>query len=759
MKEGVHRRIQGDCTIMPQKTIQTLADALAFLHWDPRRHGTLLCIAPEKTPLRLPGPAREGFGIYGEWLKQQTLLAQQKLGVPPAGGWMPQELIAAFGLGLRRFGSVTALGAAERVSYSRNPAPPRFDASASAFLETVTEAQWHQLRGSGLAVAQCTAAQRALVLGLLPESTLVQGAVAQSLIPLDGPRRSQLVLSMELAAIVQGPPIGPFGFTLLGSGVNLPLRPQAPPLGQELLQRLPNRGGAGQLNPRALSGQVSLEGEKVTVALLLERATQASGVLVRADARVAKLPVWSQGTTLATGELLEALCFALAGVFRKTDEGFLLVEELAPLQARRARVAEWHASAESVRPRETQAFAERFDALLSVPFASGAVFALTDSQRRQYRAAHQEGKELRLGYSELTASQQVVVDAEHKKLLAAFQAAQRQPAVAVTLDKVTVSLSLQLQARVPDAPTFYVGGITLSEKRRLGVSVKGRPVLVRVGDKDKDELKVLLQAAQEAGVSALWLEASLELLEVALAERRLPIWACVPVLRNNDGTPARNSLGETWRALCHRRFRRDELDWLDPGVESNLAVAWAAVERYRMPQVAGLVLTETVPPGFREEVSDCHTEELGYTPERCRAFRQKNGVEPADVIVSYGRTFSGESDRRIFPPAHDLAQTWLGEREDDADRFLTRLQQALLKEQPTLSVWWGGGSAWVVRWKAKQPAPLLYPYYAPKPPKGYETQWVVTPEKCTEKTPPAATLDLRALSVPALLAGFRQSVF
>ncbi|MBB6051605.1 hypothetical protein [Armatimonas rosea] len=747
---------------MPQKPIQTLADALAFLHWDPRRHGALLCIAPEKTPLLLPSPSREilgALGAYEAWLKQQTLLAQQKLGMPPPGGWMPQELVAAFGRGLRRFGSVTALGPAERVGYSRNPAPPRFDASASTFLETVTEAQWQQLCGGGLAVAQCTAAQRALVLGLLPESTLIRDASFQGMIPLDGPRRSQLMLSLGLVAIVQGPPIGPFGFTLLGSGFNFPLKPQVPPLGQELLQRLPNRGGVGQLNPRALSGQVALEGEKVTVALLLERATQASGVLVRADARVAKLPVWSQGTTLATGELLEALCFALAGVFRKTDEGFLLVEELAPLQVRRARVAEWHASAEAVHPRETQAFAERFDALLSVPFATGAVFALTDSQRRQYRAAHQEGKELRLGYSELTASQQVVVDAEHKKLQTAFQAAQRQPAVAVTLDKVTVSLSLQLQARVPDAPTFYVGDIDLSETRRLRVSVKGRPVLVRVGDKDKDELKALLQAAQEAGAAAVWLEASPELLEVALAERRLPIWACVPVLRSNDGTPARNSLGETWRALCRRRFRRDELDWLDPGVESNLAVARATIERFRLPQVAGLVLTETVPPGFREEVSDCHTEELGYTPERCRAFRQKNGVEPADVIVSYGRTFPSESDRRLFPPAHDLAQTWLGEREDDADRFLTRLQQALLKEQPTLSVWWGGSSTWVVCWKAKQPIPLLYPYYDPTPAKEYETQWVVAPEKFTEKTPSTATVDLRTLSVSALLAGFRQGVF
>jgi hypothetical protein len=756
MKERVHRRIQGDCTIMPQKPIQTLSDALAFLHWDPRRHGTLLCIAPEKTPLLLPGPVMEGFGIYGDWLKQQTLLAQQKLGVPPPGGWMPQELVSAFGLGLRRFGSVTAMGPAERVGYSRNPAPPRFDTSVSAFLETVTEEQWQQLCGGGLAVAQCTAAQRALVLGLLPEATRIRDASFQSLLPLDGPRRSQLLLSLELATIVQGPPVMPFGFTLFGRS-NSPLKPQAPPLGQDLLQKVPNRGGAGQLNPRALSGQVSLEGEKVTVALLLERATQASGVLVRADARVAKLLVWSLGTTLATGELLEALCFAVAGVFRKTDDGFLLVEEVATLHARRARVAEWDASARASRPRETQAFAERFDALLSVPFASGAVFPLTDTQRRQYRTVHQEGKELQLSYSELTASQRVVVDAEQKKLHATFQSILKQPPPPVTVDKVTVSLSLQLQARVPDAPAFSVGGVDLTEKRRLRVPVKGQPVLVRVGD--KDELKAVLQAAQEAGVAAVWLEASPELLEIALAERRLPIWACVPVLRSNDGTPARNSLGETWRALCRRRFRRDERDWLDPGVESNLAIARATIERYRQPEVAGLILTETVPPGFREEVSDCHTEELGYTPERCRAFRQKSGVEPADMIVSYARTFSGESDRRVFPPTHDLAQTWLGEREDDADRFLTRLQQALLKEQPALSVWWGGGSAWVVRWRAKQPIPLLYPYYEPKPSKDYETQWVVAPGKFTDKTPSTATVDLRTLAVPALLAGFRQGVF
>ncbi|WP_309712924.1 hypothetical protein [Armatimonas sp.] len=213
----------------------------------------------------MPGPTMEGFGILGEWLYQQDKLAHERLGTPPTAGWMPQDFVGAFGQSLRRFGSVTAIGPAERVTYSRNPTAPRVEATTSAFLETVTEAQWQQLCGAGLAVAQCTASQRMLVQGLLPESTQIYDASFQNLILLDSTRRSQMMLLLELTAVVQGPPFGSFRFTLLGSGINSPLKPQASPFGQELLQKLPNRGGAGQLNTRLLSGSVSLMGEKLTV--------------------------------------------------------------------------------------------------------------------------------------------------------------------------------------------------------------------------------------------------------------------------------------------------------------------------------------------------------------------------------------------------------------------------------------------------------------------------------------------------------------
>ncbi|WP_309718246.1 hypothetical protein [Armatimonas sp.] len=487
------------------------------------------------------------------------------------------------------------------------------------------------------------------------------------------------------------------------------------------------------------------------------RVTQACGILVRADARVGKRAVWSRGIALATGELLEALCFALGGVFRKTDNSFSLVEDILTLQTRRARAAEWYASAEAARPRETEDFAERFDALLTVPFAQEAVFALTESQRHQFRTMHRAGKQLILTYAELVPSQRAVVDTEQKRLQDSLQGVLTQPASPTPVDRVTIHLSLSLRARIPSAPPFYVGGSNLREKPRLRAFVKDRVLLVH--GSDKDQVQGLVKTALEAGVVALWLEANPELIAVALAEKQLPIWAWVPLLRSNDGIPAHNSLGESWRDLCRRRFRRDELDWLDPGVEGNITVVLANVKRYLLPGVSGLILTDTVPPGYREEVSDCHTENLGYTPERRRVFLKKHGVEPADVIASDGTTFPAESSFRAFDPTDDLADTWLGEREAEGESFLKRLHERLGSEHPKLSLWWGGSNDWLVRWDGKQPVPLLYPSYEPEPPKGYKAQWVMPPKKLTNKTLASAVLDLRALRTPSVLEGLRAGEF
>jgi hypothetical protein len=297
----------------------------------------------------------------------------------------------------------------------------------------------------------------------------------------------------------------------------------------------------------------------------------------------------------------------------------------------------------------------------------------------------------------------------------------------------------------------------ISEFNRQKTRVKGRTVLVC--GRDKDQVQGLVKAAHEAGVTALWLEANPELIAVALAEKQLPIWAWVPLLRSNDGIPAHNSLGESWRELCRRRFRRDELDWLDPGMEGNIMVVLANVRRYLLPGVAGLILTDTVPPGFREEVSDCHTENLGYTPERRRTFLKKHGVEPADVIISYGTTFPGESSFRAFDPTDDLAETWLGEREADGENFLKRLHERLASEYPKLPLWWGGSNDWLVRWQRKKPVPSLYSSSLPEAEKDLELQWLLAPNDLTGKHAADAVLDLRELKEAEVLAGLRVGEF
>lgn len=669
---------------------------------------------------RVAQPPRESYGVGEVWLKEQLSAAEARLGVPPPGGWMPADFAPAFGQRVRRFGPLTVLGPAERVAYARRFGPPRYPKGVIAFLATLSQAQWTQLCGSGIRLAALTPRQQEQLEDLLPSSLIV--SQEKKLVAVSPLQRQQILLTLckgawlqpKMSSRVSAPLVRStaFGWTISG-----PLDPTpSDDYDQVLLQSLPSRGGTGELNAGSLRGSVSLLAEKpLTVAQALERLTERTRVSLKADRRVAALPLWIRGTESEASALAEALCFALGGVFRRTESGFLLVEEVVPLLERRAAAAEWLDNAERAKKEPTVAELERFDPLHTIAFPADDPCALTAEQQE----AHGKGKSypFLIDYSKLTTSQRTKVDEALKYHNSIINPEYRETSVA----QVQFSLFGCFRAEIPGLGTLLPWQLGVRPRPPFGsVSLQGRTVLAAATT--PEQVKALVQEMETAGAGALWLDASPELLSLALREAKLPILAYVRLLRSTTGAPAVNCLGESWSAYSRRRFKSEEDNWLDPGVESNQAIVLAQVRAFVFPKLAGLVFTDTVPPGFRESTSRCHTAELGYTPERRRAFLEKQGVDPTDLLPYFSTTFSQEKTNRTFDPKARVVETWNEERQAEVNRFLVHLRDALEQDFPSLPLWWGGSEPWVVRWPKGKPAPLLYPYYEPEAPKGYEQQ-------------------------------------
>ena len=725
---------------MPQKTIQTLADALAFLRWEPKRHGNLLCIAPEK-------------------VKRQ---AQAPLGVPPPDGWMPQDFAAAFGRRVRRFGSLTVIGLDEHVVYTPRPVERRIgEGGVSAFFASLSEPQWQQLCGRGIELGQLSLSQQRLLEWDIPTPlVLLQGTN-----PTPVSRQERLMGTLTLRKIalltakgavirdmtVMNP--DPSAFSKVQKTSNAQDKP-------ELLQLLPRRPGMGQLNGGELHGTIGLDSPaSLTVAGLLARASEEARLNLKADARVANLSVWirNEAGLVPVRDFLEALCFALGGVFRKTDTGFLLVEDLIPLHQRRARTAEWVEDANRQRwkspPVSTDFYARLGDPLVKIPFRTNDRLALTTAQVSQYREQQRQGKLPSLAYTALTEGQRTRLDEQLKYDAGLAQQLGKSPVVPET---VSIYLSAELRFELPESGSVRLLSLSLPAETAR-VSLWGRVLLVQATE--PEQARSLVTLAQKAGVVALWLDAPPDVIEVALAENSLPIFARVRLLRSAKGVAALNGLGETWSAYCRRRFRREEENWLDPGVASNLPVVLQQVRAVAaLPGLAGLVLADTVPPGFREDWTGCQTSLLGFTPERCRAFLKKQSIDPTDVLPEYGDTFHEENEGRVFTPAHSLADDWLEERQDESKKFLGSLQQALHSEWPGLTIWWGGGERWLVRGNPKKPLPELYPYSSGTY-EGYEREWLVPLDKLAGAQTSRGVLDTTMLTLEKIKTGLRAGEF
>lgn len=612
--------VDAQSSVSQMSQMGTLSEVLQDVAWDATRRGPLLVVNPQRTYLAagyapLPGAGRGG--------------AYRLLDVAPR-----------FGRRIVNLGTLSVLAPIEMVVLNMRPGKPDpletmgRSEKFQYLLASLNENQWQKLGGEqGLGQSDLSGEQQTVFLSLLPQpfglrkirigkegARPVQDEKPVTLSQSDktGVRlrlNQRVSLLLPLANQPQGfsstSPLdrfsGPEGteFYALERGAE---SEQSRAL-NTLKVSLPNRLKIGHLPFDApnLSAQVSLT-DAANVGDLVQRAGKITGLELYADRRLAKLPVWTKaaeerarGNSAPAGDLLQALCLAVTGTFRKVGPAYVLTNDVEGLGTRHARLAEWLQQVEQQRRELQETLKKRIAQAQSGsylnfasddPYAPDAQLQQMIAERRQGMAQGSQGNITArfLPLSVLTPALQAFVHQE----AARRSSAGSQP---VSTDRAMVNISLYLAYLVPglgpiEERAFSLGAFSPPSHQSVSpplparpqpalstatMAVQGsatpsaRPVTraLYIAPATADEAAQTVQMAKKRGFTQLWIEithddgARAPLLAAVRAGNStgLPVVAVMRLLKLNptEGAAApaawldKNILGETAPAYATRR--------------------------------------------------------------------------------------------------------------------------------------------------------------------------------------------------------------
>jgi hypothetical protein len=354
---------QGKVVYNSLPSSETMGSCLPHLRWDNAKRGPLLIVDPAHAyPPYLPG-GRMPPPLAADHSERRLTI---------------QDIAEHFRYKEFSVGSLTALAPSRMVTLTPNPAPPRLDVvrdRPDALLQLVASldrSQWTLAGGPhGIGSADLNSRQRKLYLAALPKPFQIRRKEVQAAGADDQPtllpdsRRSSVRLRFSRSLTIVVPySDGKGGLTLKSLNPSTLeetrpaycLVPSSPPaylpakepdgtlLGVTVRKRVPNRPKPGHLdfNSATLSPFLRLGGA-TTVQSLIERAAKETGLDLRADRRVATLPVWisDADATARAGDVLKALALSVTGTFRKIGSVYLLTWDTEGIAPRMARIRRW----------------------------------------------------------------------------------------------------------------------------------------------------------------------------------------------------------------------------------------------------------------------------------------------------------------------------------------------------------------------------------------------------------------------------------
>ncbi|MES2461313.1 MAG: hypothetical protein V4671_12085 [Armatimonadota bacterium] len=364
------------------RTLQPLLEKIA---WDSAQRGPLLIVAPDKTvPLWLTRPMN---------VDAINISSGPKLPEPDyRGSYRLPDLGDYFGRRARTVGRSLTVFAPTTMTVLTSPLPkpdPYAGMGANEKLRLLqsllTKTQWRTLGNpGGIGISDLDQKQRDLFLSLLPDPFVVQpvrrgdngqrinytGSDAKTDVTLTPAQRKSVrlslhrVLNWSFTSAGNGSPGSTparsdirMGFVEddgasyeirgNGFGSNSPGR-NGTLFGVPLLTEVPSQLKPGHLPfiSTALDVPISLEGA-ATVGDLIKRTAAQTRVPLYCDPRYAGLSVYirNSGRSVRAGDLLQALCWAVTGTFRKVGAGiassFVLTDDVEGLGTRHARLQAW----------------------------------------------------------------------------------------------------------------------------------------------------------------------------------------------------------------------------------------------------------------------------------------------------------------------------------------------------------------------------------------------------------------------------------
>ncbi len=490
--------------------IDTLGKALDLVAWNEETAGPLLVLDPQNVRPWQPTP--DPSAPPEERFRPPPPLP------PPANNRAYRLNVVApfFGRKVVRLGSLTVLAPTTMTVLNDRPgkgdpfAGMRRDERMRYFAGLLTRDQWRRLASvQGLGAGDLDPDQRALFLSLLPDPFRLQKIkdepnggqryLSDGKVTLTPGQRAQVRLRVNRSLHMMYPLVGqPNSYTgsgqppralggedetrfVLGYAGESGNRPDA--YGVTLRRELPNRLKPGHLafDAPALQAAVSLlppgDGDKaaaakpLTVAELLRRVSQAAGLEIVADRRVAALSVWTRGESARAADVLRALCWAVTGTFRKVGPAgdarpvYLLTDDVEGIGARRARIEEWAQDVSARGNKQRETLNKRMREMQPgkfLDFAPDDTFtldanALKTVQERQ-RAPRKPGdsnpaemplSDLPPGLAQMARDQ-----------VAALQV-QRGGGPAIRTDRVYLSVQTRVSYLVPEAGALEAGGMNL----------------------------------------------------------------------------------------------------------------------------------------------------------------------------------------------------------------------------------------------------------------------------------------------------------
>ena len=706
--------------------VRDLREVLEGVSYDPATQGPLLVVAPGQFTAKRP--------------------------LPPKGRPIPSlRLVAAAARRkMIRVGGVTTLAPEEMMVITANPEKARPLAGMNLtqpFLASLTPEQW-QLAGTarGIGKGDLTPEQQLMYETMLPDAPRVvtnrwvadpddPTGRKRNLVRVGEPihyERSAIRLRLSLSTRYRfytsdgkpsyygnysfiGQKVGDTERLLVGEsydGVSTADEAErrevtaSTAYGVRLRYRIPSRLKPSQLDYASptLNVPIPLAVELKTVRDVLMAIGQRTGLELRADLRVAELPLYLRATseqTARAGDLLMALAWGITGAYRRMDERvFLLTDDIEGIGTRVARLAFWAIEADQTKRdilENSVASAGKQNPLRYLRYDANAPGALPEDLRT--RIAEDWGKPKSDGFlpirtADLPDSVRGDVERNRRAYLEFGNPIHLDPS------QVKISLSLGRSFVLPDGSE---AGKTdesdllfrmMTADRKVEAPSVETPTstpknltrsVVMVAPTTAEEAAKLVAAIKRSGMTEVWVHVPLKgsgrpdtvpitAVIAAGKEAGIGVYAVVSLLKGEGvGTPERNILGQDGDTLSAEatRFytrlyanRSDSAEqiaavkrraakyrgWLTPDAELRAVREKQLQELAAVPGLLGITLRDTEAPGYTTDFVSEVNGRLGYTPAQRLACLREKGFDPIDVPPGTAFYLPISFELPFFPP-------------------------------------------------------------------------------------------------------------